>query len=194
MALDISSGLDYIHCSMKGNGGSGVIAKPSIAHRDLKTANILLKPGLICVIADFGLAISEEQDITKNDTIGTLLYTSPEFLMRELQSPNGKSPIKFVDYLMLDIFSFSLLLWEMLTVTDFSEATNSQTTANAARPKLEHKLPYSGIVSSPPEIKKLKKAVYDEGLRPQIKEEWFQSQKGQEVAQIMVDCWQEILT
>ena len=35
--------------------------KPSVAHRDLKSKNILMKKDGECVLADFGLAVSQEE-------------------------------------------------------------------------------------------------------------------------------------
>ncbi len=52
MAHSAVKGLCYLHNEIKGIPG-----KQSIAHRDIKTRNILVKPDLTCVIADFGLAV-----------------------------------------------------------------------------------------------------------------------------------------
>lgn len=59
--------------------------KPSIAHRDIKSKNILVKNTGTCVIADFGLAVTHQQatdllDIGHNPRVGTKRYMSPEVL------------------------------------------------------------------------------------------------------------------
>ena len=58
MAHSIANGLSHLHAQI-----SGTSVKPAIVHRDMKSKNILVKvdhegkSGVVCVIADFGLAI-----------------------------------------------------------------------------------------------------------------------------------------
>lgn len=52
MAHSAASGLSHLHTEIHGTRG-----KPPIAHRDIKSRNILVKKDLSCVIADFGLAV-----------------------------------------------------------------------------------------------------------------------------------------
>ena len=52
MAFSVSSGLSHLHSEIFGTKG-----KPSIAHRDIKSKNILVKRNGECCIADFGLAV-----------------------------------------------------------------------------------------------------------------------------------------
>ena len=52
MALSIATGLTHLHLDINGTQG-----KPAIAHRDLKSRNILVKKDLSCVIADLGLCV-----------------------------------------------------------------------------------------------------------------------------------------
>ena len=52
MALSISTGLAHLHMPIVGTQG-----KPAIAHRDLKSKNILVKRDLTCAIADLGLCV-----------------------------------------------------------------------------------------------------------------------------------------
>ena len=56
----------------------GTQGKPGIAHRDLKTRNILVKKNLTCSIADLGLcvkhnAITDEVDIPINNKVNILI-------------------------------------------------------------------------------------------------------------------------
>ena len=52
MAITAARGLVFLHTEI--NGPS---VKPMIAHRDIKSRNILVKDDLSCCIADFGLAV-----------------------------------------------------------------------------------------------------------------------------------------
>ena len=52
MAYSIASGLCHLHTEIFGTKG-----KPAIAHRDMKSKNILVKKNGECCIADFGLAV-----------------------------------------------------------------------------------------------------------------------------------------
>lgn len=57
--------------------------KPAIAHRDLKTKNILVKSNLTCVIGDLGLAVrhnvtSDSVDVPSTNRVGTKRYMAPE--------------------------------------------------------------------------------------------------------------------
>lgn len=57
--------------------------KPAIAHRDLKSKNILVKSNGTCAIADLGLAVrydctTDTVDIVPNNRVGTKRYLAPE--------------------------------------------------------------------------------------------------------------------
>ncbi len=95
--------------------------KKGITHRDLKPANILVTKAGIKLL-DFGLAklssaaqpakLPDDATLTmaltgKNEIVGTLYYMSPEQLQAQAngQEIDGRS----------DIFSFGLVLYEMLT-------------------------------------------------------------------------------
>lgn len=78
MALSISTGLAHLHMEIVGTQG-----KPAIAHRDLKSKNILVKTNGQCAIGDLGLAVRHDVaydmiEIPLNHRVGTKRYMAPE--------------------------------------------------------------------------------------------------------------------
>lgn len=57
LAKTLASGLAYVHSEVKAEG----FYKPCIAHRDIKSKNILVRSDLSCCIADFGLALKFDE-------------------------------------------------------------------------------------------------------------------------------------
>jgi len=81
ICLSIANGIVHLHTEIFGTEGK----KPAIAHRDIKTKNILVKVNGTCCIADFGLAVTHTQttdtlDIGSNPRVGTKRYMPPEVL------------------------------------------------------------------------------------------------------------------
>jgi hypothetical protein len=94
LALDVANGLHYLHTRI-----------PSIIHRDIKPANLLCykkNNELHCKMTDFGVSnMVHKFAVTKT---GTELYMAPE-------TSSGKYTLQ------ADIFSFGVLLFEMVTGT-----------------------------------------------------------------------------
>ncbi|KAL0910546.1 hypothetical protein M5K25_021540 [Dendrobium thyrsiflorum] len=90
IALDVARGMEYIH-------SQGVI------HRDLKSGNILFDKNLCVKIADFGVACEEAYCDVLGDDAGTYRWMAPEMIKHK---PYGRK---------VDVYSFGMLLWEMIT-------------------------------------------------------------------------------
>ena len=109
-AISITQGLSYLHneilvSSMQGN-------KPAIAHRDIKSKNILVKDDGNCCIADFGLALVKDSksphlSVPSNLKQGTKRYMAPEILDETI---NVK---RFSAFLRTDIYALGLVMWEI---------------------------------------------------------------------------------
>lgn len=90
MARDIAMGMDYLH------------TKAGIIQRDLKSANLLVTRSYEIRVADFGL--SRELDPGRMGTYcGTPSTMAPEIVRQEAYSEKA------------DVFSFAIILWELLT-------------------------------------------------------------------------------
>ncbi|MBI5771420.1 MAG: protein kinase [Verrucomicrobia bacterium] len=89
----LCAALDYAHAQAK------------VVHRDLKPANIMLTRDGMVKIADFGVARSLADSITRVSMMsaGTLVYMSPQQAMGEEPSPSD------------DIYSLGATLYELLT-------------------------------------------------------------------------------
>ncbi|VDL18894.1 unnamed protein product [Hymenolepis diminuta] len=82
IARSVASGLAFLHSEVVGFHG-----KPSIAHRDIKSKNILVMANREACLADFGLALVKDGEITDRDSpppaspfAGTKRYMAPEVL------------------------------------------------------------------------------------------------------------------
>ncbi|KAJ3702252.1 hypothetical protein LUZ61_005957 [Rhynchospora tenuis] len=96
IALGVARGMEYIH-------SQGVV------HRDLKPENILLdccgdSAGINVKIADFGISCEERlcEGVSEEDS-GTYRWMAPEMIRRQ---PYCRK---------VDVYSFGLLLWEMVS-------------------------------------------------------------------------------
>lgn len=93
IALDIASGLEYIHN----------YTNPSFVHKDVKSSNILLDADWHAKVANFGMAKSSSGPMLTNHIVGTQGYMAPEFLEHGLVTTKA------------DVFSFGVVLLELIT-------------------------------------------------------------------------------
>ena len=107
-------GLSYLHLPFR---GYGTLAKPRIAHRDIKAKNLLMKNEETCCIADFGLSIAETEDYKSFVSLdqGTNRYMPPEILSKTIDIRN------FMSFINGDNYSFGLVLWEVFNRAKIEE-------------------------------------------------------------------------
>ncbi|KAJ8933751.1 hypothetical protein NQ318_000479, partial [Aromia moschata] len=157
MAQSIASGLSHLHTEIFGTSG-----KPAIAHRDIKSKNILVKRNGECCIADFGLAVkflsdTNEIDVPPNVRSGTRRYMAPELLDKTINVHS------FDAHKMADVYAFGLVLWEM-----------SRRCLTGDKYKLadEYAVPYYDCVPSDPSFEDMQQVVCVKKIRPQVPLRW----------------------
>ncbi|XP_054168311.1 TGF-beta receptor type-1-like isoform X2 [Oppia nitens] len=171
MAASIANGLAHLHMEICGTQG-----KPAIAHRDLKSKNILVKSNGTCAIADLGLAVRYDSstnsvDIPPNPRVGTKRYLAPEVLDETINL------IHFDSFKRADIYSFGLCIWEIAR------------RCNVGGIHEEYQLPYYDMVPSDPTIEEMRKVVCTDRQRPQIPNRWQSCEALRIMSKIMKECW-----
>uniref|UniRef100_A0A3P8THC0 Activin receptor type-1 n=1 Tax=Amphiprion percula TaxID=161767 RepID=A0A3P8THC0_AMPPE len=171
MALSIASGLAHLHVEIFGTQG-----KPAIAHRDLKSKNILVKKNGQCCIADLGLAVmhfqdTNELDVGNNPKVGTKRYMAPEVLDDSIQMDC------FESYKRVDIWALGLVLWEIARRTVSNGIVE------------DYKPPFHDVVPSDPSFEDMKKVVCVDQQRPNIPNRWFSDPTLTSMAKLMKECW-----
>lgn len=171
MALSIASGLAHLHVEIFGTHG-----KPAIAHRDLKSKNVLVNKNGQCCIADLGLAVmhfqdTNELDVGNNPKVGTKRYMAPEVLDDSIQMDC------FESYKRVDIWAFGLVLWEIARRTVSNGIVE------------DYKPPFHDVVPSDPSFEDMRKVVCTDQQRPNIPNRWFSDATLTSIAKLMKECW-----
>ncbi|MFN2494760.1 MAG: Stk1 family PASTA domain-containing Ser/Thr kinase [Pseudonocardiaceae bacterium] len=95
----VLSVLELVLCALAAAHQEGLV------HRDVKPENVLIGPGGVVKVADFGLvrAVAEAGSSTGNLILGTVAYLSPEQVATGAADPRS------------DVYAAGVLLFEMLT-------------------------------------------------------------------------------
>nr|XP_015195909.1 PREDICTED: bone morphogenetic protein receptor type-1B isoform X1 [Lepisosteus oculatus]XP_015195910.1 PREDICTED: bone morphogenetic protein receptor type-1B isoform X1 [Lepisosteus oculatus]XP_015195911.1 PREDICTED: bone morphogenetic protein receptor type-1B isoform X1 [Lepisosteus oculatus]XP_015195912.1 PREDICTED: bone morphogenetic protein receptor type-1B isoform X1 [Lepisosteus oculatus]XP_015195913.1 PREDICTED: bone morphogenetic protein receptor type-1B isoform X1 [Lepisosteus ocula len=171
LAYSSVSGLCHLHTEIFGTQG-----KPAIAHRDLKSKNILVKKNGACCIADLGLAVkfisdTNEVDIPPNTRVGTKRYMPPEVLDESLNRNH------FQSYIMADMYSFGLILWEIARRCVSGGIVE------------EYQLPYHDLVPTDPSYEDMREVVCIKRLRPSFPNRWSSDECLRQMGKLMSECW-----
>ncbi|XP_023290341.1 TGF-beta receptor type-1 isoform X2 [Orussus abietinus] len=171
MALSIATGLAHLHMEIVGTQG-----KPAIAHRDLKSKNILVKTNGTCAIGDLGLAvrhdvITDTVDIQLNNRVGTKRYMAPEVLEETINMNH------FDSFKRADVYALGLIFWEIAR------------RCNVGGIHDEYQLPFYDLVPSDPTIEEMRKVVCTDRQRPSIPNRWQSIEALQVMSKVMKECW-----
>ncbi|XP_048760143.1 bone morphogenetic protein receptor type-1B-like [Ostrea edulis] len=173
MGHTAACGLGHLHSEIFGTKG-----KPAMAHRDIKTKNILVKSDGSCCIADLGLAVryvseSNEVDLPPNSRQGTKRYMAPELL------DNSARKEHFDAYKQGDIYAFGLVLWEI------ARRCISNGIADEYQPPYFETIP----AHTDPSFEEMRKIVCVEKMRPGFPNRWSSTEYLKMMARLMRECW-----
>ncbi|KAK7082913.1 Activin receptor type-1 [Halocaridina rubra] len=173
VALSTINGLLHLHTEIYGTQG-----KPAIAHRDIKSKNILVKLNGACVIADFGLAVMHTQttgeiNIGNNPRVGTKRYMSPEVLDESINTS------VFESFRKVDIYAFGLVLWEACRRCESNGIID------------EYTPPFHDVVPHDPSFDDMKKVVCIDQYRPTIPNRWTSDPVLAGMSKIIRECWHQ---
>ena len=104
---------------------------PPIIYRDMKPANIMLKPDGNITVIDFGTAKSYEIDLGETTGIGTIGYAAPE---QYIGSGYGRTDAR------TDIYCLGITLYHLLTNIDPCKNIISDRSIRSVNPALSHGL------------------------------------------------------
>ncbi|CAG5097332.1 Oidioi.mRNA.OKI2018_I69.XSR.g15029.t1.cds [Oikopleura dioica] len=177
------SGLVHLHCGIDGHSPFGDQNqgkyKVAIAHRDIKSRNILVKNDLTCCVADFGMAVKRNPD-GKADfgnsfpkiKIGTRRYMAPEILAETINLKD------FTAFQRADVYALGLLIWEITRCIPVGDDEG-----------LFYEPAFFDVVSADPQFQEMENIICDRKMRPTHNPKWNLDSATRILAKLQVDCW-----
>ncbi|TRZ03726.1 hypothetical protein DNTS_009731 [Danionella cerebrum] len=167
LASSVARGLAHLHSDTTPCG----TPKVPIAHRDLKSSNIVLKNNSECALCDFGLALRLDLSLTVDDfansgQVGTARYMSPEVLESRVNLEDLES------FKQIDIYSMALVLWEM-----------------ASRKVKSYEPPFGSKVCEQPCVDSMRDLVLKDRGRPEIPANWTTHPGMDLLCATITECW-----
>jgi len=169
IATSMCRGLAFLH-SVVSSGSE----KPSVAHRDIKSRNILLKLDSTACIADFGLALILNQNPGDvHGQVGTRRYMAPEVL-------DGSINFSVEYFLKIDVYACALVLWELLSRCSTGQGLFS-----------DYRMPFEDEVGSHPSLEEMQEVVVSKKQRPLLKQEWYKHEELRMLCTTVEECWDQ---
>ncbi|XP_065051791.1 activin receptor type-1-like isoform X2 [Rhopilema esculentum] len=171
MVYSAACGLAHLHTEI-----FGMLGKPAIAHRDVKSKNILVKKNGQCVISDLGLAVLHSKETNQLDMhvtrrVGTKRYMSPEILEERINTNS------FDSFKQADVYAFGLVIWEIARKYVCDGVVE------------EYQPPFYDCLHQDPSFEDVRFIVSLQKRRPEIPTRWAKDPVMQTVTKVMQECW-----
>eukprot|EP00118_Oscarella_pearsei_P022021 m.251091 g.251091 ORF g.251091 m.251091 type:complete len:279 (+) comp40331_c0_seq7:561-1397(+) len=150
LSQSVARGLAYLHAELLLPCGA---VKPVIAHRDVKSKNVLVKSKTVCCISDLGLAMKFQPGtalVEAQGQVGTIPYMAPEVL-------EGAIDFHRESFLRIDIYAMALVLWEILSRCNAGNGIVH-----------DYRKPFEKEVGSHLSFEQMKDCVVKQRLRPEF--------------------------
>ncbi|XP_039674799.1 TGF-beta receptor type-2 [Perca fluviatilis] len=172
MAGSIARGVAHLHSDTTPSG----IPKVPVAHRDLKSSNIVVKSRTECALCDFGLALRLELSLTVDDyansgQVGTARYMAPEVLESRVNLEDLEA------FKQMDVYSMSLVHWEMAS------------RCHAIGEVKNYEPAFGSKVCEQPCVDSMRDLVLRDRGRPDIPSAWTQHQGMSVFCSTVTECW-----
>ncbi|XP_069011177.1 TGF-beta receptor type-2 [Embiotoca jacksoni] len=172
MAGSIAKGIAHLHSDTTPSG----VPKVPVAHRDLKSSNIVVKSRKECALCDFGLALRLDLSLTVDDyansgQVGTARYMAPEVLESRVNLEDLEA------FKQMDVYSMALVLWEMASRCHAIGEVNSYEPA------------FGSKVCEQPCVDSMRDLVLRDRGRPDIPSAWTQHQGMSVFCSTITECW-----
>nr|QZX63225.1 TGF-beta receptor type-1 isoform 1 [Halisarca dujardinii] len=175
LLLSTVQGVVHLHTEIQGAHKK----KPAIAHRDIKSKNILVKSNGDCCIADFGMAVVQEFSGTKvnfpsNPRQGTKRYMAPEVLNLSINMGN------FESFKKVDIYALGLVMWEICLQWETDGVVDP------------YQIPFQDMVQPDPSFEEMRDVVYVQKMRPPLPNRWQGDELLSNIAAIIDEAWHDL--
>ncbi|XP_012738213.2 TGF-beta receptor type-2 [Fundulus heteroclitus] len=172
MAASIAKGLAHLHSDTTTSG----VPKVPVAHRDLKSSNIVVKNRKECALCDFGLALRLDLSLTVDDyansgQVGTARYMAPEVLESRVNLEDLEA------FKQMDVYSMAMVLWEMASRCEVIGEVKSYEPA------------FGSKVCEQPSVDSMRDLVLRDRGRPDIPPAWTQHQGMDIFCSTITECW-----
>lgn len=177
MLKEISGAVEFLHRDFRAGGST---SRSSIAHRDIKSENILRYSNGTLVLCDFAMSIQIDEiqmSTFDHQQVGTVRYMSPEIL-------SGTISNDFNALLRCDVYSLGLVFWEIVSRYSKLEGTE------------QYEMPFESQLTERkfhrnPTIEEMLEIVnLDPPLnRPLIRASWRNQPRVNEIILTIEQCW-----
>lgn len=163
-------GLAYLHTDPQ-----------AVAHRDIKSRNILMQNHKSCKIADFGLALlldygpggALNEKAAPPTQVGTPRYMAPEVLEGSMFYREAEAHMR------IDVYAASLVMWEIMSRTQLDQRDNVP----------PYQLPFERQYPGHPTTLEMQVLVARDKQRPDLRAQWNSHQMFNKLEITLTESW-----